>query len=99
MLTRGLQTFALKPASLFFVARSTMASHHYAHRISRGLGVCFIVLLLILFVLSFFLDGIICPRIETAMNEKLKGYHTTLRHAHLQLLGGRLTLSGLKIIQ
>ncbi len=33
------------------------------------------------------------------MNEKLKGYHTSLPHAHLQIIGGRLTLSGLKIIQ
>jgi hypothetical protein len=49
--------------------------------------------------LSFFLDGIIRPRIETAMNRKLKGYHTTLPCAHLQILGGRLTLSGLRIIQ
>ena len=57
------------------------------------------VLLLALFIVSFFLDGIIRPRIETAMNEKLKGYHTTLPHAHLQILGGRLTLSGLRIIQ
>ena len=33
------------------------------------------------------------------MNQKLKGYHVALAHAHLQLLGGILTLNGLKIIQ
>ena len=31
------------------------------------------------------------------MNQKLKGYHVALAHAHLQLLGGILTLNGLKV--
>ncbi len=99
MHTRGLQTFALKPASLFIVFRFTMVSHQYRRRIIYGIGTFVAVLLLALFIVSFFLDGIIRPRIETAMNEKLTGYHTTLPHAHLQLLGGRLTLSGLRIVQ
>ena len=76
-----------------------MLSNHYGRRIGYGIGVFFVALIAGLFVLSFFLDGIIRPRIEKAMNEKLKGYHTTLPHAHLQILGGRLTLRGLKIIQ
>jgi hypothetical protein len=33
------------------------------------------------------------------MNQKLTGYHVALEHAHLQLLGGILTLKGLTIIQ
>jgi hypothetical protein len=33
------------------------------------------------------------------MNQKIKGYHVALGHAHLQLVGGRLTLSDIKIIQ
>ena len=33
------------------------------------------------------------------MNQKLKGYHVALAHAHLQLVGGILTLNGLKVIQ
>ena len=33
------------------------------------------------------------------MNQKLKGYHVALEHAHLQLVGGILTLNGLKVIQ
>ncbi|HTW87803.1 MAG TPA: DUF748 domain-containing protein [Candidatus Binataceae bacterium] len=57
------------------------------------------VLLLALFITSFFLDGIIRTRTQAAMNRKLKGYHVTLAHAHLQLVGGLLTLRGLKIIQ
>ncbi len=76
-----------------------MVSHHYGRRIGYGIGAFVVVLLVALFIVSFFLDGIIRPRIETGMNQKLKGYHTTLPHAHLQILGGRLTLSGLRIIQ
>ncbi len=76
-----------------------MLSNHYGRRIGYGIGVFFVALIAGLFVLSFFLDGIIRPRIEKAMNEKLKGYHTTLPHAHLQIIGGRLTLRGLKVIQ
>lgn len=56
-------------------------------------------LIVALFIVSFFLDGIIRARTQTAMNRKLKGYHVTLARAHLQLLGGLLTLNGLKIIQ
>lgn len=76
-----------------------MASNYYGRRVAYGIGTFFVVLIAGLFILSFFLDGIIRPRIERAMNEKLTGYHTTLPHAHLQILGGRLTLRGLKIIQ
>lgn len=56
-------------------------------------------LLVALFIVSFLLDGIIRARTQAAMNRKLKGYHVTLARAHLQLLGGLLTLNGLKIIQ
>ena len=76
-----------------------MANHRYARRIGYGIGAVIVVLVLGVFIASFFLDGIIRPRVERAMNAKLKGYHTTLAHAHLQLIGGRLTLSGLQIIQ
>ncbi len=76
-----------------------MSSTNYGRRIVRGVGLILLGLIVGVFILSFFLDEIIRPRIERAMNEKLTGYHTTLPHAHLQLLGGRLTLRGLKIIQ
>jgi hypothetical protein len=52
-----------------------------------------------LFIASFFLDEIIRVRAETAMNQKLIGYHGALDHAHLQLLDGVLTLKGLRISQ
>src|ERR1700722_13923697 len=51
------------------------------------------------FIASFFLDGIIRPRIETTMNRQLKDYHVSLAHAHLQLLTFTLTLSRLIIVQ
>jgi len=52
-----------------------------------------------LFIASFFLDDMIRVRTQVAMNQKLKGYHVALAHAHLQLVGGILTLNGLKVIQ
>jgi hypothetical protein len=52
-----------------------------------------------LFITSFFFDDIIRVRTQTAMNQKLKGYHVALGRAHLQLVGGSLTLSDVKIIQ
>jgi hypothetical protein len=55
--------------------------------------------LVALFIASFFLDAIVRARTEAAMNQKLKGYHVALGHAHLQLVGGRLTLNRIKIIQ
>ena len=57
------------------------------------------LILIALFIASFFLDGIIRPRIEAKMNSNLKGYHVTLGHAHLQLMGLRLTLSSLNVVQ
>jgi uncharacterized protein DUF748 len=60
-------------------------------------GIAFV--LIGVFIASFFLDGIIRPRIETKMNASLKGYHATLPHAHLQLLGFTLTLRDLTVVQ
>jgi hypothetical protein len=55
--------------------------------------------LMVVFIASFFFDGIVRSRIEASMNRSLKGYHVTLAHAHLQLLTLRLTLDGLTIAQ
>jgi len=63
------------------------------------IGGIFAVLIVSLFVASFFLDDMIRARTQAAMNQKLNGYHVVLARAHLQLVGGRLTLSGLRIIQ
>jgi hypothetical protein len=69
------------------------------HPIALSIGCVLGILIIALFVASFFLDDIVRTRTQTAMNQKLTGYHVTLEHAHLQLLGGILTLSELKVIQ
>lgn len=56
-------------------------------------------IVLAIFVLSFFLDGLVRSRLEAKMNQNLKGYSVTLNSAHLQLLGLRLTLKGLVLRQ
>src|SRR6202035_4117502 len=56
-------------------------------------------LIVAVFIASFFLDDIVRARTQASMNQKLKGYHVALAHAHLQLLGGVLTLKGVKVTQ
>ena len=69
------------------------------HRLLLWIGGILAVLIVALFIASFFLDGMIRARTQAAINQKLKGYHVALARAHLQLVGGFLTLNGLKIIQ
>jgi hypothetical protein len=69
------------------------------HPVLFWVGGFFATLIVAVFIASFFLDDIVRARTQTAMNQKLKGYHVTLGHAHLQLLGGTLTLNALKIVQ
>jgi Domain of Unknown Function (DUF748) len=69
------------------------------HRILFWSSGIFATLIVALSIASFFLDDIVRARTQAAMNQKLKGYHVALAHAHLQLVGGILTLNGLKVIQ
>jgi hypothetical protein len=69
------------------------------HPILFWLGATIATLIIAIFVASFFLDDIVRARTESAMNQKLTGYRVSLEHAHLQLVGGVLTLNGLKVIQ
>src|ERR1700687_5111762 len=69
------------------------------HRVLLWIGILLAALIVALFVASFFLDGMIRARTQAAMNQQLKGYHVTLARAHLQLVGGLLTLNGLQIIE
>ncbi len=69
------------------------------HPFLYSIGGIVVALIATLFIYSFFLDGMIRARTQAAMNQKLKGYHVALAHAHLQLVGGILTLNGLKVIQ
>jgi hypothetical protein len=69
------------------------------HRLLLWIGSIFAVVIVALFIASFFLDGMIRTRTQAAINQKLKGYQVALARAHLQLVGGLLTLNSLKIIQ
>jgi hypothetical protein len=57
------------------------------------------VLVFAVFIASYFLDPILRNKLEGAMNERLIGYQTKLGRAHVQLLSGTLTLSGLTVSQ
>jgi uncharacterized membrane protein YagU involved in acid resistance len=69
------------------------------HRLLLWVGGIFAALIVALFIASFFLDGMIRARTQAAMNQQLKGYHLALARAHLQIVGGILTLNDLKIVQ
>ena len=57
------------------------------------------ILVVAVFIASYFLDPMLRTRVESAMNQKLVGYHTSLNHAHVQLLSGTLILTGLVVKQ
>jgi hypothetical protein len=69
------------------------------HRVLPWIGALLGTLIVALFIASFFFDDIVRARAQTSMNQKLTGYHVALEHAHLQLLGGILTLKRLTVIQ
>src|SRR5579862_5666054 len=99
MSTRQTAAFTQVPAAAMASAPPSMNSRFRKHWFLFSLGGLFAFLIVALFIASFFLDDIIRARTEVAMNQKLKGYHVALAHAHLQLLGGTLTLQGLEVIQ
>jgi hypothetical protein len=72
---------------------SSSVSAYRKHRVLFWAGGIFGGLIVALFIASFFLDDMIRARTQVAMNQKLKGYHVALAHAHLQLVGGILTLN------
>src|ERR1700731_602809 len=78
---------------------SSSVSVYRKHRLLFWVGGISGALIVALFIASFFLDDMIRMRTQMAMDQKLKGYHVVLAHAHLQLVGGILTLNGLKVIQ
>jgi uncharacterized protein DUF748 len=78
-------------------------THQPRRSVARRIVLWFLVgiafLLIGTFIVSFFLDGFIRPRVEANMNASLKGYHATLAQAHLQLLSLTLMLRDLTIVQ
>ncbi len=93
--TRGFSEIPKEPVPY----RVSSASAYRKHPILFWIGGVFAALIVALFIASFFLDDMIRARTQIAMNQKLKGYHVALGHAHLQMVGGILTLNGLKVIQ
>jgi Domain of Unknown Function (DUF748) len=99
MSTRQTAEFsAIRSVSMISSPAPALATYR-KHRLLAWIGGIFAVLIASLFIGSFFLDDMIRLRTQAAMNQKLTGYHVVLARAHLQLVGGRLTLNGLKIIQ
>ncbi|MBV8359824.1 MAG: DUF748 domain-containing protein [Deltaproteobacteria bacterium] len=71
----------------------------FSARIALRTSVIISAILIGLFIVSFFIDGLLRSQLEARMNSSLKGYHVTLGHAHLQLLTLRLTLERLIVRQ
>ena len=69
---------------------------------SRSLYVVAALVIIIIagaLILSRELDPYVRARVQQTMNRSLKGYHTTLANAHVNILDGTLSLSDLTIIQ
>src|SRR5580704_1654541 len=98
MSTRPAAEFSGIPNANMTSSRAPARATYRKHWLLMWIGGIFAVLTVTLFVASFFLDNLIRVRTYSAMNQRLKGYRVLLARAHLQLIGGRLTLSGLKII-
>jgi hypothetical protein len=81
------------------ISEQKPTNHHWGRKIALIAGGIVAALIVAVFIFSFFLDGMVRVRTERAMNEKLKGYHVTIGHAHLQLLTLSLTLRDLKLVQ
>jgi len=58
-----------------------------------------VIILLVPFIASYFMDAPLRKYMETKMNEKLKGYSVHLQKAHIQLIGFSMTLTGLAVSQ
>ena len=73
--------------------------HTRGSRVAGWLIGILAVIVIAVFVASYFLDPIVRSRVENTMNQKLVGYHTSLAHAHIQLLSATLILNGLLVKQ
>jgi uncharacterized membrane protein YagU involved in acid resistance len=93
------RTFSRKRHDAEYPAEGLPIRANRKHRLLFWSAGILATLLVASFIASFFLDDIVRARTQAAMNQRLKGYHVALAHAHLQLLGGILTLNGVKVIQ
>jgi hypothetical protein len=85
--------------SKWMASESPAIMSYRRHRVLFWFGALIGSLAIALFIASFFLDDIVREHAQVAMNEHIRGYHVSLEHAHLQLLGGILTLNDLKVVQ
>src|ERR1700730_14355165 len=85
--------------SLTDVAPLPTPRRSLASRIGIWFGAVIGAIAIVVFIASFFLDGILRPRIESSMNGRLKDYSVPLGHAHLHLFAFTLTFSRLIIVQ
>lgn len=63
-----------------------------------GAGII-VILVLVPFIASYFLDAPLRRFMENKMNEELKGYSVRLPKAHFQLIGFSMTLTGMTVSQ
>jgi len=68
-------------------------------RALRWFAAAVLILLILLFVASFFVDEPMRRHMEARMNESLKGYSVRLPGLHFQLIGMSVTLHGLTVRQ
>ena len=64
-----------------------------------GISTILILILLVLFIASYFLDEPLRGSMENRMNGSLKGYFVRLPKLHFQLVGFSMTLKGLTVSQ
>jgi len=64
-----------------------------------GISAILILILLVLFIASYFLDEPLRGSMENRMNSSLKGYSVRLPKLHFQLVGFSMTLKGLTVSQ
>jgi hypothetical protein len=64
-----------------------------------GVSALFILMLLVLFFASYFLDEPLRSSMENRMNSSLKGYYVRLPKLHFQLVGFSMALKGLTVSQ
>jgi Domain of Unknown Function (DUF748) len=96
--------YAQKPtmaAGTAYKASSESAPPHHERgsRVAGWIIGTLAVIVVAIFAASYFLDPIVRSRVENTMNQKLVGYHTSLGHAHVQLLSATLILNGLVVKQ
>lgn len=99
LVTRGGSLMAMPPISTYDRPPGADHRHRPTHRKLLITAIVIGVLIAVVYGVSFTIDPLIRSHLQSTMNSQLKGYHTELAKAHLQLIGGNLTLADLIIRQ